>query len=264
MKLFQNITIALVALFATLAQGRVANIGKQLIDTRVIGGNDVPEGAIPFQVSIQNTFGEHICGGSIIAPEWILTAAHCMEWPKQYLKIVTGTVNWTKPDAEYFVKDVKIHCLYDQPMYHNDIALIKLAKPIVYNEKTKPVELATSNLLKQGDKLVLSGWGSTKLWGRTPDILQSAELDFMEHEKCSGAVRKAEWLGQGNICTDTSNGKGSCHNDSGGPLYDAVNKVLVGIVNWGQPCAAGYPDVFASVAYYHDWILTNMAGSGSC
>lgn len=269
MKQFLSIALT-VAFIGTLAQARgisedqLSQIRKYLTDTRVIGGTDVPVGALPYQVSIQTTFGEHICGGSIIAPEWILTAAHCMEWPKQYLKVVTGTVNWTVPDAVYMVEDVKMHCLYNQPMYHNDIALMRLAEPIVYNERTQPVELATSNTLKEGDKLLLSGWGSIKLWGRTPDILQEAELSYMDHDKCSAGVRNAAWLGAGHICTDTKDGKGSCHNDSGGPLYDVTNNVLVGIVNWGEPCAVGYPDVFASVAYYHDWIRTNMEGSGSC
>lgn len=259
-----------VVIFCSAAQARgisrdeVKNERKNLIDSRVIGGLEVSEGSLPYQVSIQNTFGEHVCGGSIISPEWVLTAAHCLEWPKQYLKVVTGTVNWTKPDAEYTVTDLKVHCLYNKPMYHNDIGLIRLAKPIVYNERTQPVELVSSNTLNEGDKLLLSGWGSVKVWGRTPDILQKVELTYMSHDKCAAGVRNTAWLGEGHICTDTTKGAGSCNGDSGGPLYDAVNKVLVGIVNWGEPCAVGYPDAFASVAYYHDWIRSNVAGKGAC
>uniref|UniRef100_A0A1L8EGF7 Putative chymotrypsin-2-like protein n=1 Tax=Haematobia irritans TaxID=7368 RepID=A0A1L8EGF7_HAEIR len=256
-----------VAIFGSLTEARGVSqqaIKNHLTDVRVIGGSDVPEGALPYQVSIQNTFGEHVCGGSILSPQWILTAAHCLEWPKEYLKVVTGTVNWTKPDAEHFVDDLRVHCLHNKPMYHNDIALIHLSTPIVYNARTQPVKLATSNTLKDGDKLLLSGWGSVKVWGRTPDILQSAELNYMDHAKCSTAVRNSAWLGAGHICTDTTSGKGSCHGDSGGPLYNVAKSELVGIVNWGEPCAAGYPDVFASVAYYHDWILTNMNGASSC
>uniref|UniRef100_A0A1I8P7H0 Peptidase S1 domain-containing protein n=1 Tax=Stomoxys calcitrans TaxID=35570 RepID=A0A1I8P7H0_STOCA len=269
MKFILSVVLAL-AIFGSLTQGRgisqqqLKGISQHLKDVRVIGGSDVAEGALPYQVSIQNTFGEHVCGGSIIAPLWVLTAAHCLEWPKQYLKVVTGTVNWTKPDAEYAVDDLKIHCLHNKPMYHNDIALIRLSKPIVYNQRTQPVNLATSNSLNDGDKLTLSGWGSIKVWGRTPDILQSAELSYMDHAKCEAGVRNSEWLGAGHICTDTKSGQGSCHGDSGGPLYNMAKNELVGIVNWGEACAVGYPDVFASVAYYHDWIMTNMNGGAQC
>lgn len=246
-----------------IPQEPLQKIQKQMTETRIIGGTEAAEGSLPYQVSIQNTFGEHVCGGAIIAPQWILTAAHCSEWPKQYLKVVTGTVSWKNADAEYLVEDMKVHCLHDKPMYHNDIALIRLNKPIVYNNRTQPIKLATSNTLKEGDKLTLSGWGSVKVWGRTPDLLHTVQLTYMEHDKCLAEVKNSAWLGDGHICTDTSSGKGSCHGDSGGPLVDE-NNVLVGVVNWGEPCAVGRPDVFASVAYYHDWIRGVMAGESTC
>ncbi|KAI8117355.1 hypothetical protein FF38_04543 [Lucilia cuprina] len=267
MKTFITILLSCAAILSCEGRGiseeQLQKLQRQLIETRVIGGSEATEGLLPYQVSIQNTFGEHVCGGAIIAPEWILTAAHCSEWPKQYLKVVTGTVNWTKGDAEYLVEDMKVHCLYNKPMYHNDIALVRLNKPIVYNKLTQPIKLATSNTLKEGDKLTLSGWGSIKVWGRTPDILHTVQLNYMEHDKCFKNVKKSDWLGEGHICTDTSSGKGSCHGDSGGPLVDE-NNVLVGVVNWGEPCAVGRPDVFASVAYYHDWIRGILAGGDAC
>ncbi|XP_065366484.1 chymotrypsin-2-like [Calliphora vicina] len=246
-----------------ISQEQLQKVQQLLTETRIIGGSEATEGLLPYQVSIQNTFGEHVCGGAIIAPEWILTAGHCSEWPKQYLKVVTGTVNWTKPDAEYLVEDMKVHCLHDKPMYHNDIALIRLNKPIVYNERTQPIKMAHSNTLKEGDKLTLSGWGSIKVWGRSPDMLHTVDLSYMEHDKCSKKVKNSAWLGEGHICTDTSEGKGACHNDSGGPLVDE-NNMLVGVVNWGEPCAVGRPDVYASVPYYHDWIRGVMAGGSTC
>lgn len=232
-------------------------------ESRIVGGTDAPQASAPYQVSIMNTFGEHVCGGSIISDEWILTAAHCLEWPIQYLKIVTGSNDYTKPGAEYLVDAAKKHCEHDKPAYHNDIALIHTATRISFDERTQPIKLATKDSgLKAGDKVTLTGWGSVKAWGRYATQLQTIDLAYVEHASCEKSVRNANWLGEGHICTYTKEGEGSCHGDSGGPLIDQEHN-LVGVVNWGEACAVGYPDVFASVAYYHDWITKMMTAEGT-
>uniref|UniRef100_A0A1A9X3Z5 Lectizyme n=1 Tax=Glossina brevipalpis TaxID=37001 RepID=A0A1A9X3Z5_9MUSC len=260
--------ISLINLFAYGHTRMISNpepleLKKSLTESRIIGGVAVSEGSAPYQVSIQNTFGEHVCGGSIIAPQWILTAGHCLEWPKQYLKIITGTVNWTQPEAEYLVDEIKLHCLHNRPIYHNDIALVHLTKPIAYNKRTQPIKLAKRNYLKDNDKLILTGWGSIKPWGHYSDTLQKVELNYLNHKQCAAHVRNSAWLGKGHICTDTRPGKGSCIGDSGGPLVDA-SYTQVGVVNFGEPCAVGYPDAFASVPFYYTWIKATMAGLNVC
>ncbi|ALC46477.1 CG5246 [Drosophila busckii] len=230
-------------------------------ETRVVGGADAAAGGAPYQVSIMNTFDEHVCGGSIIANEWILTAAHCLEWPTKYLLIVTGSNDYTKPGAVYEVDYAKIHCQHNKPMYHNDVALIHTKTPIVYNARTQPIQLATQNKMQTGDKLKLTGWGAIKAWGRHVTQLQEIELKYLAHSSCASKVRNSDWLGDGHICTLTKEGEGSCNGDSGGPLVDA-NQTLVGVVNWGEACALGVPDVFASVAYYRDWITKMMTPQG--
>ncbi|EDV90648.1 chymotrypsin-1 [Drosophila grimshawi] len=231
-------------------------------ESRIVGGSEAPEAWAPYQVSIMSTFGEHVCGGSIIDEHWILTAAHCLEWPINFLRIITGTNDYTKPGAEYVVDSAKKHCEHDKPMYHNDIALIHTATPIVYNARTQPIQMASKkNILHPGDKLTLTGWGSTRAWGRFPTQLQTIDLSYVDHSTCKAMVRNADWLGEGHICSFTKEGEGSCNGDSGGPLINA-NHELVGLVNWGEPCAVGYPDVYASVQYYRDWINTMMTDEG--
>ncbi|XP_017464128.1 PREDICTED: chymotrypsin-1-like [Rhagoletis zephyria] len=241
--------------------GRVTNSNS--IEGRIIGGYAIEKGVAPYQASIQNTFGEHVCGGSIIAPQWILTAGHCMDWPKKYLKIITGTVEWQNPGAVYLVDDIKVHCLYNTPMYHNDIALVRLTEPIVFDNYTAAVQLATNNTLQDGDDLVLTGWGSQKAWGNAINTLNKVSLEYLNYTECTKSVKNSKFLGNGHICTSTKSGKGACSYDSGGPLVDA-NQVQVGVVNGGEPCALGYPDTFASVSYFHDWIVSTIEGTSAC
>lgn len=240
-----------------------ASEARNLKEGRIVGGSDVEDISFsPYHVSIQNTFDEHVCGGSIIAPDWILTAAHC-SWPVEYLRVATGSVNWRQPEALYGVAEFKVHCLHDQPMYANDIALIRLNTSIIFNEHTKPVTLATENMLEGGAKLLLTGWGGTRAWGNPTDKLQKITLDYLPSQLCKQKVRNSNWVSQGHICTLTKVGEGSCIGDSGGPLVDE-NGIQYGIVNWGEPCGIGYPDVHASVAYYRDWIESTMAGVNTC
>jgi len=248
--------------------------GKRLVDpvtkklssnrneNRVIGGSNAEPGYAPYQISLQNMFGQHMCGGAIIDKQWVLTAAHCVYgYNPTYLRVATGTNNWTKPGASYFIKEFFTHCNYDNPMFHNDIALILLNDTIVMNEYTQPIALPTK-LLAKGDDVILTGWGSTVLWGDSPDILQKITLKSIEYEDCVKAHVDTPFVDIGHICTFTQIGEGSCHGDSGGPLIS--NNVLVGLVNWGLPCAVGLPDVQANVFYYTDWIKRTMSQCKTC
>ncbi|XP_067628954.1 chymotrypsin-1 [Eurosta solidaginis] len=258
--LFTTSTLLIIAAARTINPSAI----NKLNEGRIIGGSEVDVTAVPYQVSIQNTFGEHICGGSIIAPQWILTAGHCMEWPKKYLKIVTGTSQWKSPGVAYSVDYIKVHCKYNQPMYHNDIALVHLSQPIVYDTRTAPLQLTTKNLLKSGDDLLLTGWGGIKAWGNPVNKLNKVTVDYMDFQTCLKMVKNNQFVGEGHLCTSTKDGRGACTYDSGSPLVDPSTQMQVGIVNGGEPCALGYPDTFASVAYYNDWIVNTMADMSAC
>ncbi|XP_068153437.1 chymotrypsin-2 [Drosophila tropicalis] len=229
--------------------------------SRVIGGTDAVDGEAPYQVSLQGTlYNDHMCGGAIINKDWVLTAAHCVYgYNPPYLQVATGSIRWAQPEARYQVKEYYVHCNYNFPNYHNDIALIHLNESIVFNEYTQPAPLPTEPLV-DGAELVLTGWGSTELWGDTPDVLQRANLTYVEYNRCQEIMGGDDNNGICHICTLTDEGRGACHGDSGGPL--TWQGILVGLVNWGYPCAIGYPDSFASVYFNKDWI--SRVTSGTC
>ncbi|EDV42198.1 uncharacterized protein Dana_GF17862 [Drosophila ananassae] len=239
-------------------QERISQAKSGTFQGRVINGENASLGEAPYQISLQGMYGDHICGGAIVDKYHVLTAAHCVYgYNPSYLRVATGTVEWQKPDALYTVEEHWIHCNYNSPSYYNDIALIRLNEPIVFNEVTQPAPLPTEPLAN-GTTLLLTGWGSTELWGDTPDILQKAYLTHVDYPTCQAMMSNDPMNGPCHVCTLTSGGQGACHGDSGGPLV--ANGILYGLVNWGYPCALGYPDSHASVYFYLDWIRTMISG----
>lgn len=231
---------------------------------RLINGDIAPVGLAPYQVSLQFTFAGHFCGGAIVDEQWIVTAAHCVRGAPSpsVIKAITGTNNWKIPGQTYYVDDIKVHCNYAQPVNHNDIALLHVNTSIIFDEFTNKIELGYEPL-RGDDELLLTGWGTTEINGETSDLLRQQYAWYVPFQACY-AIHKNENATErgtvdiGTICTFTKNGSGPCHGDSGGPVV--FRNKLYGIVSWGKPCAAGIPDVHASVPFYYDFIRTTIKG----
>ncbi|XP_001357976.3 chymotrypsin-2 [Drosophila pseudoobscura] len=239
-----------------------SNSSTAFKDQRIVGGEAAPEGFAPYQISLQSLSGAHSCGGAIIAEQWVLTAAHCVQGANvQLMVVVSGTNQYNIRENRHFVQAVHIHCNYDNPSMHNDIALLQLNDSIVWNERTQPIPLPVAPM-QPGAEVVLTGWGSTILWGNSPIDLQILYLQYLPHRECLEALSNDPDCDVGHICTFSRQGEGACHGDSGGPLVS--DGYLVGLVNWGWPCATGVPDVHANVLFYSDWIRTVISGNTKC
>ncbi|XP_055905447.1 chymotrypsin-2-like [Eupeodes corollae] len=227
---------------------------------RIVGGMAAEEGAAKYQVSLQNLYGDHMCGGAILNKHWVVTAGHCVEdivsEPSKLL-VISGTNRYAHAGQKSLAKEIHVHCNYNLVPYMNDIALIKLRDAIIFDNKTEPIDLPYQPL-EPGDTLVLTGWGTTELYGEVPDELQTLTVNFVPFKECTEAMTDYPYVGIYHICTFTREGEGACHGDSGGPLVH--DGKLYGVVNWGMPCAQGRPDMQANVFYYLDWIRTTMDG----
>ncbi|MBB3914801.1 trypsin-like serine protease [Rhizobium fabae] len=261
---------------------------------RVIGGQAAKKGEWPWQVKIlapdpeqRGRFGGH-CGGSLISPRWILTAAHCVTSGRsgkqdlfaRDLLIVEGKSKIDKvisvdgPDKPGLeVEDVVIHEDFDRKVFANDIALIKLAEPAV----SKPVILASTSddaVEAAGHTAVVTGWGYTKAdhgWDDKylPTELQEVELPIVSREDCRAAYRESSMrmnpIDERNVCAGyAEGGKDACQGDSGGPLVaQRPDKrwIQLGIVSWGAGCAeAEHYGVYTRVAAFRDWIAAKTDG----
>ncbi|EDV90649.1 chymotrypsin-2 [Drosophila grimshawi] len=233
---------------------------KMKFSSRIIGGGVASLGAAPYQVSLQNNFGNHMCGGVIVADQYILTAASCVAGiNKKNLKTVMSTNDWAGEAWEYYTEEIIPHCKFDQPLYHNDIALIKMTTKVAYDEVTQKIPIAPLDDLVEGDKLKLTGWGSTTQEGDFTFDLKQLELTYVPNAKCNSTYNYTKDLDIGHLCAVGKVGEGACNGDTGGPLVDSKGR-LVGINNWGVPCGRGFPDVFARVSFYHDWIQATING----
>ncbi|XP_011874753.1 PREDICTED: uncharacterized protein LOC105565840 [Vollenhovia emeryi] len=237
---------------------------------RIIGGKNASLGAYPWIARIGYSMpdaGETLsyrCGGTIISKLYVVTAAHCVaDLPENFKVngIRLGEHNTlTDPDCEkgfcaepvqdFLPESIIIHEDYNNPMYKNDIAIVRLNKPAVYNEHVKPICMMSGDLLRKnylGETAEVAGWGIYDINDPKPSIiLQTVKLPVVEMDRCVIAFKSyADVSGKQQMCVGGIPGEDSCGGDSGGPLMkveslDGPPKYyLIGIVSFvrvGKVC----------------------------
>ncbi|XP_062543909.1 chymotrypsin-2-like [Armigeres subalbatus] len=244
-------------IWITAICGQTVQLDENYVN-RVVGGHEAANGSAPHQVSLQLKGFGHTCGGSIVADKWVLTAAHCVEGqtPGQ-LNVLVGT-NSLKEGGELHETDKFVtHKYYNKPQFHNDVALVRLKSKLQFSTKVKAI-VYWEKEVGANRSVTLTGWGRTSAGGLVPTMLQTIDLKTLSNEECKQrSPSGSDNVDIGHICTLTKSGEGACNGDSGGPL--TLDGKLVGVVNFGVPCAFGYPDAYARVSYFHEWVRTTLA-----
>lgn len=268
----QKLTGALTVFVASVALANCTDVGREpFVEERpsseapIVGGTTASAADWPWIVSLRNGSGSHFCGGTLIAEDWVLTAAHCP---------TPATVRVGPTTSTAVVRNISRiirHPAYNASTDENDIALIQLSQavtgvtPALLNRDggfPSAIALNQATSTAQANTRI-AGWGATSEGGSGSAVLLNASVPALTNDSCAAAYAPSTIFAS-NLCAGyQAGGTDTCQGDSGGPLtYSFGGSLLAGITSWGIGCArAGLPGVYTRVSSHTDWITQNVTAA---
>ncbi|MEM9773565.1 MAG: serine protease [Chloroflexota bacterium] len=252
--------------------------------SKIVGGTAASPAEYPWQVALvsasqSNVFFGQFCGGSLIARDWVLTAAHCLtgssgDASPSEIDVVMGINNLSDgptsgtQGVRRDVAQIILHPNYGTTNTEDsDIALLRLAEPVDLSCTINTIDYADNNdaaLFAAGRTATITGWGTIQ-WNTSlyPDELREVSVPIVSNSTCQQGY--GSFVTGNMICAGlASGGKDSCQGDSGGPLVvaDGNRFVQAGVVSWGFRCAEpNFYGVYTRVSNYTQWINDWLATS---
>ncbi|EAA13158.3 AGAP004770-PA [Anopheles gambiae str. PEST] len=224
---------------------------------RIVGGHEIDIGAAPFQASVQS-HGVHVCGGSIIHQQWVLSAGHCSSKEPNSLSVRVASIHHNQGGQIVNVEESIRHPLYDEQLIIDyDVSLLRLEQCLTFSPNVQAIRLPMQDeFFQDGTVCVVSGWGATQNPVESSDRLRATDVPLVNHAVCQTAyISAAATITDRMICAGYfSGGRDACQGDSGGPLY--YENTLIGVVSWrtGDCAEVNFPGVYSRVASVRAWI----------
>ncbi|XP_056307349.1 serine protease 33 [Danio aesculapii] len=251
--------------------------GRPPLGKRIVGGVEASPGSWPWQVDIQMGSNGHVCGGSIIAKNWVLSAAHCFPNPSEVsaytLYMGRHLLNgYNQFEKVSHVQRVVIPEGYSDPQGGRDVALVQLRSPVSWTDRIQPVCLPFAGFqFNSGTLCYVTGWGhkqeGVSLTGAA--ALREVEVPIIDQSSCqfmyqilSSDSATVDILSDMICAGYKEGGKDSCQGDSGGPLVCPVGNgtwIQAGVVSFGLGCAQkNRPGIYSRVSSFEKLIRTTV------
>ncbi|XP_076759193.1 proclotting enzyme [Xylocopa sonorina] len=232
---------------------------------RLVGGRPTSPTEWPWMVALLRRNQTQYCGGVLITDRHVLTAAHCVySFNLRDIIVRLGEYDFTTTEEttaiDFAISEVRVHQDFNLITLENDIAIIKMHRPTVFDSYIWPVCLPPVDETFENKIGVVTGWGTRYYGGPVSTVLMEIDVPIWPQSKCVNSF--VQRIPNTVICAGAyEGGRDACQGDSGGPLLHQLGNgrwINIGIVSWGIRCGEpGRPGIYTRVSSYLDWIFEN-------
>ncbi|MFF3872285.1 S1 family peptidase [Streptomyces sp. NPDC001978] len=247
-----------VAAAAAAATALIAAPSAVAVPEPIVGGSTTTTTSYPFMMQITDASQNQFCGGTLVTPKKVVTAAHCMVGEttgsvrvvggRTYLNGTNGTVSR--------VSKIWINPGYTDANNGDDVAVLTLSTSMPYTTASY-VSSSQTSVYAAGTTARILGWGTTSESGSSSNQLRTATVPIVSDSGCRSSYG-SDFVQSDMVCAGySSGGVDTCQGDSGGPLL--IGGVLAGITSWGEGCAeAGYPGIYTRLTTFSNLVTTQV------